>query len=835
MNNEFQNAESLNRYLLYFELNESINADVLSFTATEYLSKPYRYIIKFTCQDMSVPVEQVLNSPASFLFRAPNIHAFLDSDPKWLEMKQVNGIITSFSRIDSSSDEALYECVLENELALLDRTRKSAVYLDITVPELVKKVMLEHKQIQSYKIDVDKLQSTYPSRAMVIQWQETDLQFIMRLLSEVGIWFHFENHPKITTETLTVFSDSGTGYQFSDKKIPFVRNSGMTNEKEYVTELREFYNVVSDIVKTRNYNYRDPSSPQADKSVYVHDISENIRAGLDYHYGDNQLTPGDHYGVEGESASFYARVRHEYLLNRQSIFTAVTNDPQVSPGVMFSVTGNVPEGFKRGFVVCKIKISGSRAEHFTSTLSGIPYSEVYCFRPERLSRPVISGTVPARVSAKTRNALYAETDAQGRYIVKFDFDPDEKKKGYESAFVRLGRLYAGDTFGFHFPLLDNTEVAVAFELGDPDRPFISHVLHDGANPDLVTIKNDTRNIIRTASFNKIRLEDKRGQEHIKLSTEYGKTQLNSGHLVDAERKKRGEGFELRTDEWGTIRSAKGLMLTTEPQPRAQGKQLDMAAAISALQSALALAQTLQQSATTSGAGAVDTGTQQQLSKVLDQLTSPSLLAYAGHGQAFITPSSLQLSAGDDLIATAGSNASLNIVKKFSLAVGEKLSLFAQKLGIQMIASAGNVEAQAQRGEMHSLSQQDFTLSSTDGKMTISAKKGIQLSCGGGGIRINADGSVEIFSPSGIELKGPNLVFMGPESVTTTAPAFEKGTFRRRFKLHSSDDPDQPISNQKFRLTGSDGTVTGGMTDGEGHSSLLDADDIQTFKMEFLND
>ncbi len=160
MNNEFQNAESLNRYLLYFELNESINADVLSFTATEYLSKPYRYIIKFTCQDMSVPVEQVLNSPASFLFRAPNIHAFLDSDPKWLEMKQVNGIITSFSRIDSSSDEALYECVLENELALLDRTRKSAVYLDITVPELVKKVMLEHKQIQSYKIDVDKLQST---------------------------------------------------------------------------------------------------------------------------------------------------------------------------------------------------------------------------------------------------------------------------------------------------------------------------------------------------------------------------------------------------------------------------------------------------------------------------------------------------------------------------------------------------------------------------------------------------------------------------------------------------------------------------------------------------
>ncbi|MBU9834296.1 type VI secretion system tip protein VgrG [Rahnella sp. L72c] len=835
MNKHFQNKDSLNRYLLCFLFNEKINADVLSFTATEHLSKPYKYMIKFTCQDKSIPIEQVLNTNASFLFRAPNIHAFLESDQKWLEMKQVNGVITSFSRIDSSSDEALYECVLENELALLDKTRKSAVYLGISVPELVKKVMLEHKQIQSYKIDFETLQSTYPSRAMVIQWQETDLQFILRLLCEVGIWFHFENHPKITTETLIIFSDSGTGYQFSDKKIPFVRNSGMTNEKEYITDLREFYNVVSDAVKTRNYNYRDPSSPQADKSVYVHNVSESVRAGQEYRYGDNQLTSGDYYGTEGESASFYARVRHEYLLNHQSIFTAVTNDPQISPGVMFYPTGNVPEGFKRGFVVCQIEISGSRAEHFTSTLSGIPYSEVYCFRPERIPRPVISGTVPARVSARTRNALYAETDVQGRYIVKFDFDVDEKKKGYESAFVRLGRPYAGDTFGFHFPLLDNTEVAVAFELGDPDRPFISHVLHDGANPDLVTIKNDTRNIIRTASFNKIRLEDKRGQEHIKLSTEYGKTQLNTGHLVDAERQKRGEGFELRTDKWGTIRSAKGLMLTTEPQPGAQGKQLDMTAAISALQSALALARTLQQTATTAGAGAVDTGAQQQLSKALNQLTSSSLLAYSGQGQAFITPSALQLSAGEDLIATAGSNASLNIVKKFSLAVGEKLSLFAQKLGIQLIAAAGNVEAQAQRGEMHLLSQQDFTLSSTDGKMTASAKKGIQFSCGGGGIRINADGSVEIFSPTGIELKGPNLAFMGPERVTTTAPVFEKGTFKRRFKLHSSDDPDQPVSHQKFRLTGTDGTVTEGMTDGEGHSSLLDADDIHMFKMEILHD
>lgn len=213
-------------------------------------------------------------------------------------------------------------------------------------------------------------------------------------------------------------------------------------------------------------------------------------------------------------------------------------------------------------------IRGSRAEHYRAVLSGIPYIQGYSFRPEYLSRPVIAGTVPARVKAIGGDKTYAGLDAVGRYRVKFDFDLDEKRVGFESALVRLGRPYAGDTFGIHFPLLEGTEVAVGFEGGDPDRPYIAHVMHDGSHPDLVTNRNDTRNVIRTAALNKIRLEDRRGQEHIKISTEYGKGQVSVGHLVDAEGKKRGEGVEARTDDWMALRAAKGVMITTEAQPRA---------------------------------------------------------------------------------------------------------------------------------------------------------------------------------------------------------------------------------------------------------------------------
>ncbi|HCT7900805.1 TPA: type VI secretion system tip protein VgrG, partial [Enterobacter cloacae] len=649
-----------------------------SFTGEEELSKPYRYTIRFTSPTPNIAINDVLNQRAEFILRAPNPKAGWHNQDPWLPVRQINGVITSFARLKSSADEALYECVLEHELALLDRNYRSAVYMDMTVPELVTKLMKDSGHFQGYNVDFDQLSHSYPSREMIIQWKETDLQFIRRLLAEVGIWFRFENHDKVQGETVVIFGDGGRRYVFSNKQLPYVRHSGMTSHEEYVTELEEQYQLIPENVLVRTYNYRDPFSPQANKTIAGNDIPDGITRGKQYHYADHFLAAGDFYGQEAETASFYARLRYERLLNKQSVLGVTTSDPELLPGVMFHPTGDIPDGFKSGFLVTTMTLSGSRAEHYRAILKGIPYLNGYSYRPDSLQRPVIAGTVPGRVAAINRDPTYAGVDAQGRYRVKFDFDLDEKRDGFESALMRLGRPYGGDVFGFHFPLLDGTEVAVAFEGGDPDRPYIAHVMHDGSHPDLVTNRNDTRNVIRTAASNKIRLEDRRGQEHIKISTEYGKSQVSAGHLVDAEGKQRGEGVEARTDNHMALRAARGVMITTEAQPRAAGKQLDMTAAIAQLEKALSLAMTLQQSALTAGASNVETDQQSQLSQILTNLTGAGLLTYADKGQAHVTPDSLQLSAGKDVIVTAGQDTSVNVVKKFSLAVGEKLSLFARK-------------------------------------------------------------------------------------------------------------------------------------------------------------
>ncbi|HHR1208635.1 TPA: DUF2345 domain-containing protein [Klebsiella aerogenes] len=688
-----QLQDTLNRYLLYFPRSKSTVVDVHSFIGEETLSKPYRYTIRFSSADDNIPAGAALNQIAQFYLRAPNPNTRWQNEAAWLPVRQINGVITQFTRLKSSSDEALYECVLEHELALLDKNYRSAVYTDVTVPEVVTQLMKNSGYFKGYNIDFDKLSYTYPRREMIIQWKETDLQFIRRLLAEIGIWFRFENHHKVQTETVVIFADSDSRYIYRDKKLPYVRYSGMTSYDEYVTDLEEQHSLVPEQVLVRTYNYRDPYSPQAVKTIINNDIPEGITSGGEYHYADHYLADGDFHATEAETATFYARLRYERLLNEQSRLSATTSDP--------------------------------------------------------------------------------------------------------------------------------------------DRPFIAHVMHDGARPDLVTNRNDTRNIIRTAALNKIRLEDRRGKEHIKISTEHGKGQLNLGHLVDAEGKKRGEGLEARTDDWMALRAAKGVMITTQAQPRAQGQQLDMTAAITQLEKALSLAMTLQQSALTAGASNVDTDRQNTLGQTLNKLSGAALLTYGGQGQAHVTPESLQLSAGQDVTTTAGRHASMNVMKKFSLAVGETLSLFARKLGIQMVAGAGDITTQAQRGAIHMLSQQDFTLTSTDGRLHGSAKQGIQLVCGGGGIRISPDGQVEIFSPVGVDIKGPNLRYLGPESAQVQAPAFDKGTFTRRYQLHASDDPEQVLANRPFRLKSSTGEVLEGETDSNGCSPLLDSADLDSYKLEVL--
>lgn len=704
--------------------------DVLAFEGDEALSTPFSYRTEFTSADHAISKEMMLMKAASLTLQAPVDQGYGIKIQQ--PVRVIQGVVTGFERLSTSKDETRYALTLEPRLALLDRSHQNAIYQDMSVPQIVEKILGERHGMRGQDF-LFLLSKEYPRREQVMQYAEDDLHFITRLLGEVGIWFRFTTDTRLSIDVVE-FYDSQQGYE-KGLTLPSVPPSGQHSKGvDSVWGMECHHNVVQKQVSTRDYNYRQATQ---DMNTRVDATGGDVTTyGDAYHWADNYLTPGSAYdrNPAAESGAFYARIRHERYLNGQTQTVAFTSCPALSPGMRLKVTGGyeVAEVFTQGVVVTAMHSHARRDADFCVRFDGIPDSADFCFRPAPGRRPVMAGTLPARVTSTTENDTYGHIDKDGRYRVNMLFDRENWETGFESLWVRQSRPYAGGTYGLHLPLLAGTEVAIGFEDGNPDRPYISGVLHDSAHGDHVTILNYKRNVLRTPANNKIRLDDERGKEHIKVSTEYGgKSQLNLGHLVDSEKQQRGEGFELRTDSWGAIRAQKGLFISADGQAKAQGLQREMQAALKELDAAREVTSGLRHAAQAAQAELADLERQTTLmNQTLSDLKQQALLLSAPSGIAQVTPASVQVSAGENLIVTAGQHADISIAKKLTLAVGDILSLFAHKLGIKMYASEGKVDIQAQSDALNLFAKEKLSVASSDNSVVISAKKEILLVCGG---------------------------------------------------------------------------------------------------------
>ncbi|EJJ5921010.1 TPA: type VI secretion system Vgr family protein [Escherichia coli] len=802
--------------------------DVLTFTGHEQLSSPFRYDIQFTSRDKAITPESVLMQDGAFSLTAPPVQGM----PVQTALRTLHGVITGFKHLSSSQDEARYEVRLEPRMVLLARSRQNAIYQNLTVPQIVEKILRERHQMRGQDF-VFNLKSEYPAREQVMQYGEDDLTFISRLLSEVGIWFRFATDARLKIEVIEFFDDQ-SGYE-RGLTLPLRHPSGLHDSAtEAVWGLNTAYSVVEKSVTTRDYNYREAT---AEMTTGQHDATggDKTTYGEAYHYADNFLQKGDK--EVAESGAFYARIRHERYLNEQAILKGQSTSSLLMPGLEIRVQGDdAPAVFRKGVLITGVTASAARDRSYELTFTAIPYSERYGYRPAFIPRPVMAGTLPARVTSTVKNDIYAHIDKDGRYRVNLDFDRDTWKPGYESLWVRQSRPYAGDTYGLHLPLLAGTEVSIAFEEGNPDRPYIAGVKHDSAHTDHVTIQNYKRNVLRTPANNKIRLDDERGKEHIKVSTEYGgKSQLNLGHLVDAGKQQRGEGFELRTDMWGAVRAKKGIFISADTQDKAQGQVREMAPAMAILDGAQSQMKSLSTDAQTANADPADLSSQiALLQQSVKDLTQAAILLSAPKGVAIASGEHLQLAASKNLIANAGNHADIGVVKNMFIGVGQALSVFVRKAGIKLFANKGAISVQAQNDLMELLAQKSIVITSTEDEIKITAKKKITLNGGGSYIRLDACG-IEAGTPGEYNVKAGYYGRKPKAKLTPELMAFpviESGEFNAKFLF--TDDDGLPYANTKYIACFSDGTQKEGITDENGYTENFNTDSKQTIDVRLLN-
>ncbi|KQR76124.1 type VI secretion protein Vgr [Burkholderia sp. Leaf177] len=745
---------------------------VLSFEGTETISEPYHFEIEFTSTRARIPIAEVLGKRAKFAIEpidpsaglAAELAARVAKPPERL----ISGIITSFDELSSSTDETRYSVKLEPRIADLEREVGSRLFQNQTVPSIIE-ATLRHFGYTAVDFKFQ-LRAEYEAHEYITQYAESALAFIQRIAAEEGIWFRFEQTPE---HEVIVFGDDLDAYaRDPNLAAPYREEGGFASRgADSVMTLIERRKRVTQSITVDDYNHR---------TAAVALLSQANTARDDETTAGNQYLWGEHYAAP-DVGNRVATLRHQAELARQVIFEGSGNVVGMTPGAVFRFTNRVLDNAEHGLMLTRVEHKASRKEAYTCTFVAIPSDRVYRPMVDPVAKPRISGILPARIVSPD-HYKYAYMTPQSGYRIQLPFDLDEWSPGGTSRPVRLAKPYAGRDYGYHFPLIDGTEVAVIFTDGDPDRPIIIGAMHDSEHQDHVNNENNTRNILRTASRNEMRMEDREGSEHIHLTTPHQTSELNLGHMVNGAREKRGDGGELRSDAHVAVRGAKGVLISAEGQAHANGQQLDMADAKTQLGAAVAQMTALRDAAKIAQAHVAEVETQRQfMEQRLDKLQQAVVLASAPAGIALTSGNHLQLAAQGNLIATASGSADIGVVRKFTVAAGEAISLFAQKLGMKFIAASGKLEIQAQRDEMLLTALRDLKIVSVEGKVVISAEKEVWIGAGGSYSRYTAEG-IENGTAGDILEKCASWDKPGATSMSQPALHLPKGEFKYSDKL-----------------------------------------------------
>ena len=465
----------------------------------------------------------------------------------------------------------------------------------------------------------------------------------------------------------------------------------------------------------------------------------------------------------------------------------------------------------------------------------------------------------ARVVGPEGESIYV--DQWGRIKVRFLFTRanDHSHDGgagsndndTDSAWVDVVTPWAGKGYGARFLPRVGEIVVIDFFDGNIDRPFVVGRIHEaerhpaqfdqkGPLPDTKKLSGIRSEEVDGKGFNQLRFDDTTGQISAQLQSSHAVSQLNLGNLSHpkdkAESDGRGEGFELRTDQWGAVRAGKGLLVSTHKQDQAQGTHLDAADAKQQIEGGLNNAKALSEVAKNQQTDPLEM--LENLKTFIEQIEQQDKEKAAAFKQALMiltAPNSIAVASNEDihlsadgqLSQTAGDSINISTQKNLIAHAQNKLSLFAAQQGARLYAGKGKVEIQAQGDGADLIARKGIQIISTEDKIEINASKEIVITSGSSQIKINSSG---IFPVTGgkFEVKAGQHVFMGGGSASSTLPALPQLNIPpKELELKYVYDDLKPVAQAPYKLIFQDGSMQEGILDSNGYAKVqVPADKVQ---------
>jgi len=863
---------------------------------SEAVSDSYRYLVDCLSPDATLELKQLLGLPARLAIR----------DQNGVEVVRT-GVITSAEAKGSDGGFARYALTIEPPFVLLKLRSTSRVFQDLSVTDIVKQILAEHQANNPVFAKQQTLEfhlsGRYEPRSYTLQYRESDYDFIVRLLHEEGLAWRFEHvDGDVPQVKLVVFDDPYSLPQSSQERVRYHR-SDATETEDGLSDWQSARQLVPGKVSIASYDYKASSTANSfDQTAVEQGNSGNAAQSTLEQYD----APGLYYASDADSLSHYARLRQQANDAQAKSFQGTGTARGLIAGQWFRLDGHPAHendsAEQREFVVTKQSFSASnnlpsdlqqavgypvgrnRQRHYAADAApfttqfeaqrrSIPLTPSYA--NTALAKPSSNGVQTATVVGPSGEEVH--TDEQGRIKVQFHWQRADEHPTIganlddkSSCWLRVAMPSAGHAWGHQFIPRIGQEVLVDFIEGDIDRPLVTGVLYNGshATPDFSGAgslpANKTLSGIKSkehqgSSYNELLFDDTQGQVRAKLSSEHGKTQLNQGYLIqprsDGKGNARGEGFELRTDQHGAIRAAHGLLLTTEAQNGASGKQLARDQAQSQLDAALNLSQSLGQTASGQNADLLETGPEQISPDNIKQAKAssghlqhhsaalkawengsntakdgkadqpgqqPLLVMSAPSGIASVTPQSQTVAAGTNLDLVAQRDTNQTTGRRWIHNVGQHLSLFVQgvkdKTSLKLFTAKGKIQLQAQSDSMELTADQDIHITSAKSQQLFNGKKEVLLTCAGAYIRIK-DGKIELHAPGSVSFKGGQHDWSGPSSLIIPAEmTLSSQPYDEQFHLVDSNGASHV--NTYYTAKYPSGELAYGITDGEGKTSRI---------------
>ncbi|OOT53427.1 type VI secretion system protein [Acinetobacter pittii] len=361
----------------------------------------------------------------------------------------------------------------------------------------------------------------------------------------------------------------------------------------------------------------------------------------------------------------------------------------------------------------------------------------------------------------------------------------------DSAWVDVLTPWAGAGYGARFLPRVGEIVVIDFFDGNIDRPFVVGRIHEaerhptqfdqkGQLPDTKKLSGIRSEEVDGKGFNQLRFDDTTGQISAQLQSSHATSQLNLGNLSHpkdkAESEGRGEGFELRTDQWGAVRAGSGLLISTHKQDQAQGVHLDANEAKQQIEGGLNNAKALSEVAKNQQTDPLDMLENiQTFLEVLKQEDPKKAAEFQSAVMLLASPKSIAVSSNEDihlsangqLTQSAGDSINISTQKNIVSHASQKISLFAAQEGARLFAGQGKVEIQAQGDALDVIARKGVQITSTEDTVFITSPTEINLTANGSQVKLNGSG---IFPVTGgkLEVKAGQHLFMGGSSINPPA-------------------------------------------------------------------